>query len=146
MVSRVTYATSYLPRASQFSVVEGGEISLREPLPPRVFFGRAVQAGKGPAPRHKGASVGAQRDSAVRHLRGVLVTYAILTIQNPDMWGDEVSFDHRRGSFMLTKALDSSAQLSIASVPRVCCNGGCDFCLHDTPALRLLEGKRQRWY
>ncbi|CAN0049853.1 unnamed protein product, partial [Ectocarpus fasciculatus] len=52
-------------------------------------YERAVQAGKGPAPRHKGASVGALRDSAVRHLRGVLVTYAILTIQNPDMWGDE---------------------------------------------------------
>lgn len=52
---------------------------------------RAVQAGKGPAPRHKGAPVGELRDAAVRHLRGVLVTYAILTIQNPDMWGDEVS-------------------------------------------------------
>ncbi|CAM9637420.1 unnamed protein product, partial [Ectocarpus sp. 13 AM-2016] len=52
-------------------------------------YERAVQAGKGPAPRHKGVSVGALRDSAVRHLRGVLVTYAILTMQNPDMWGDE---------------------------------------------------------
>lgn len=52
---------------------------------------RAVQAGKGPAPRHKGAPVGELRDAAVRHLRGVLVTYAILTIQNPEMWGDEVS-------------------------------------------------------
>lgn len=53
--------------------------------------GRAVQAGKGPAPRYKGAPVGELRDVAVRHLRGVLVSYAILTIQNPDMWGDDVS-------------------------------------------------------
>lgn len=66
-------------------------------VPPRILFDRAVQAGKGPAPRHKGASVGALRDSAVRHLRGVLVTYAILTIQNPDMWGDEVSVDGHDG-------------------------------------------------
>lgn len=49
-----------------------------------------MQAGKGPAPRYKGASVGPLRDAAVRQLREVLVTYAILTIQNPDMWGDDV--------------------------------------------------------
>lgn len=39
--------------------------------------------------------MGAQRDAAVRHLRGVLVTYAILTIQNPEMWGDDVSVSRR---------------------------------------------------
>lgn len=58
---------------------------------PILCLDRAVQAGKGPAPRYKGAPVGAQRDAAVRQLREVLVTYAILTIQNPDMWGDDVS-------------------------------------------------------
>lgn len=47
--------------------------------------------GKGPAPRFKGRSVTEERDAALRHLREVLVAYAILTIQNPDMWGDDVS-------------------------------------------------------
>lgn len=61
-------------------------------LPSNIyFFCRAVQAGKGPAPRNKGFSVGDLRDAALRHLRGVLVTYAILTIQNPEMWDLDVS-------------------------------------------------------
>ncbi|CAB1119318.1 unnamed protein product [Ectocarpus sp. CCAP 1310/34] len=68
-------------------------------------YERAVQAGKGPAPRHKGASVGALRNSAVRHLRGVLVTYAILTIQNPDMWGDEDDYSPGGGPIAELKNL-----------------------------------------
>eukprot|EP00903_Cladosiphon_okamuranus_P011191 g10560.t1 len=81
-------------------------------------YERAVQAGKGPAPRHKGAPVGELRDAAVIHLRGVLVTYAILTIQNPDMWGDEDDDPTRAGGGPIAELKDLFRKKGAAALPQ----------------------------
>ncbi|CAN0209662.1 unnamed protein product, partial [Pylaiella littoralis] len=81
-------------------------------------YERAVQAGKGPAPRFKGASVGVLRDAAVRQLREVLVTYAILTIQNPDMWGDDDDDPTRSGGGPIAELKGLLRKKGAAALPQ----------------------------